>query len=137
MGKGKVLKEGEQVQLDLSTQKWLDKQPSRTEKNKYQFYFNRKKIGVISCNLNRDTHVSERFSLIIREMAHDFPAYEVLDGGISYKATTLYKKLWHYHLYLIQRWKDSSPEKFPKSKNSSNSKTTASSSKMVKQGKTG
>ena len=57
---------------------------------------------MVICNLNRDAHVSERFALIIKEMAHDFPAYEVLDGGLSYKAATLYKKLRHYHLFLVR-----------------------------------
>jgi hypothetical protein len=89
------------------------------------------------CNLTEDSHVSARFYMIIDEMAKDFPSYELLDGGQSYTVTTLFQKLWQYHLCLIRKWKNESPTKFQKSKSSSNSKSTADSSNLVKQGKTG
>jgi hypothetical protein len=60
----KVIKEGEQLELDLQTQLWLGTAPSRTEKNLYAVQFNKMKKRMY-CNLNRDTHIFQRFKLIL------------------------------------------------------------------------
>ena len=62
--------------------------------------------------------------------------FSVLNGGKSYQTSTIYQKLWSLHLKLVKKWKTiDSPQKFQDSKKSSNSKTTAGSSKMEKSGK--
>ena len=60
----KVVKEGEKLELDLQTQIWLGTVPSRTEKNSYAVLFTKMKKSMY-CNLNRDTHIFQRFKLIL------------------------------------------------------------------------
>jgi hypothetical protein len=62
-------------------------------------------------------------------MEVQFPKYSVLDCGESYKASSVYQRLWRYHNTLVRRWKITSNEKFKKSQNGSNSKSTADSSR--------
>ena len=52
----KVVQKGEQLELPLAVQIWLDKGPSRNEKTHFAFLFERMKKSMF-CNLNRDTHV--------------------------------------------------------------------------------
>ena len=50
--------------LDVETENWLARPPDRTEKNKFQYFFDRAKTSLF-CNLNRDTHIEERFKYIL------------------------------------------------------------------------
>jgi hypothetical protein len=60
-------------------------------------------------------------------MAQDMPIFEILERGESHKGSNIFQKLWTYHTYLMAEWKKVSPEKNIKSKNSSNTKSTANS----------
>jgi hypothetical protein len=135
MVKLKVLQKGEQLELDLATQKWLDKPPVRAEKMRFEYHFSRLKKSMF-CDLKKNAQVSARFGLIIEAMSKEFPSYDVLDGGQSYKLSEVYKKLWRYHHWLVRKWQTvDSPQKFPISRNSSNSKSTALSSEKKLLGK--
>ena len=124
MGKPRILQEGEQVEPDLFTQKWLAEKPKRPEKDKFKYLFERSKKSLY-CNLNRDIHIKNRFSLLINQMEVQYPHYSILDGGESYKNSEVSKALYKYHLNLIKKWKDESPKKFKDSARSSNTKSTA------------
>ena len=90
MGKLKPLKGKEKlVDLDPLTLEWLDSIPSRTEKNRFQYHFNRLKKSMF-CNLEKDKQISARFDLIIETLSEEIPTFEVLNGGKSYKRSTIY-----------------------------------------------
>lgn len=111
MGKQqKVVQQGQQLEQDLSTQIWFDKGPDRTEKNVFLTLFNRMKASMF-CNLNRDTHIFQRFKLILQQMEAEYPKYSILEGGESYKTTQVYQRLWRYHNTLVVRWKIDSSKK--------------------------
>ena len=62
--------------------------------------------------------------------------FSVLNRGQSHQTSTIYQKLWNIHMKLVRRWRTiDSPQKFKNTKISSNSKSTAGSSKMEKSGK--
>ena len=114
-------------ELDPISQEWLDSIPNRTEKNRFRYHFNRLKRTMF-VDLKKDIHISERFRLIIKTLAKEMPSFNILNGGRSFKASTIYQKLWTYHNTLCTTWQEDSPQRFQRSRNSSISKKSTISS---------
>jgi hypothetical protein len=55
-------------------------------------------------DLSKDINISGRFNLIIETISKEIPSFDVLNGGKSYKTSSIYQKLWTYHLTLVNRW---------------------------------
>ena len=61
----KKSKPEEPKEPDLRTQVWMSRPPDRSEKNAFANYFNRLKKGMITCDLNRENHIFNRFKIIL------------------------------------------------------------------------
>lgn len=99
---------------DQLTQNWLNMPPSRAEKRRMDYWFDRLKTEMYD-DLHRPGNIKSRWSLLLRRMEMDFPQYEKLQNGDSYETTVLYKAIWRHFQRLVAKWQKDSPKKFRRS----------------------